>query len=59
MNLKHLSHYGDMIAIPFFAALVYYFYGIQDKTLTEYVLLTFSISGFLLDIVYTFLFLYA
>ena len=53
---KNLSHYGDILAIPFFALLTIYFYNIENKSIMEYVLLFFSISGFLLDILYTFLF---
>lgn len=51
------SHYGDILAIPFFALLVIYFYNIEHKTIIEYVLLLFSISGFILDILYTYIFL--
>jgi hypothetical protein len=54
--MKNLSHYGDILAIPFFALLVIYFYNIEDKTTIEYVLLLFSISGFILDILYTYIF---
>ena len=56
--LNTATHYGDMLAIPFFAGLVYYFYEIEDKTLTEYVLFAFSIGGFFIDLLFTFLFLY-
>ena len=55
--IKNCSHYGDILAIPFFALLVIYFYIIEDKTIIEYVLLLFSISGFILDILYTYIFL--
>ena len=51
------SHYGDILAIPFFALLVIYFYTIEHKTMTEYVLLCFSIIGFTLDSLYTYIFL--
>ena len=54
--VKNLSHYGDILAIPFFALLVIYFYNIEEKSITEYVLLFFSLSGFILDILYTFIF---
>lgn len=57
-NIKNLSHFGDILAIPFFALLVIYFYNIQHKSIIEYVLLCFAISGFVLDILYTFIFLY-
>jgi len=55
--IKNFSHYGDILAIPFFALLVIYFYSIEDKSLIEYILLLFSICGFILDIVYTYIFL--
>jgi hypothetical protein len=57
--IKKISHYGDILAIPFFALLVIYFYNIEDKSIIEYVLLLFSISGFILDILYTYIFLYS
>jgi hypothetical protein len=53
MNIKqNLSHYGDILAIPFFGLLVLYFYGIENKTPLEYVLFAFSAMGFVLDIFY-------
>ena len=55
--IKNFSHYGDILAIPFFALLVIYFYNIEDKSTIEYALLLFSISGFILDILYTYIFL--
>ena len=55
--VKNFSHYGDILAIPFFALLVIYFYNIEEKSIIEYVLLFFSISGFILDILYTYIFL--
>jgi len=54
--LKNVSHYGDILAIPFFALLMIYFYNIENKTTVEYILLLFSISGFVLDILYTYIF---
>jgi hypothetical protein len=58
-NIKNnLSHYGDIIAIPFFALSVVYFYNIEHKSNIEYLLLLFSISGFLLDILYTYIFFF-
>jgi hypothetical protein len=56
--MKNISHYGDILAIPFFALLIIYFYNIKHKSILEYVLLCFSISGFLLDILYTYIFVY-
>jgi hypothetical protein len=55
--ITNFSHYGDILAIPFFALLVIYFYNIKHKSIIEYVLLCFSISGFILDILYTYIFL--
>jgi len=55
-RMKNLSHVGDILAIPFFALLIAYFYNIQHKTSLEYVLFFFSISGFILDIVYTYIY---
>jgi hypothetical protein len=54
----NLSHYGDILAIPFFALSVIYFYNIQHKSITEYILLWFSLSGFVLDILYSYIFLF-
>jgi hypothetical protein len=56
MKLKNISHYGDILAIPFFALLVYYFYMIPNKTVMEYILFLFCISGLVLDIFFTFVF---
>ena len=55
--IKNSSHYGDILAIPFFALLIMYFYKIEQKSKIEYVLLFFSICGFILDILYTYIFL--
>lgn len=55
--INNLIHYGDILAIPFFALLVIYFYNIKNKSITEYVLFCFSILGFLLDILFTYIFI--
>jgi hypothetical protein len=55
--VNNLSHYGDILAIPFFVLLIIYFYNIKHKSIVEYVLLCFSIGGFILDILYTYIFL--
>ena len=55
--IKNCSHYGDILAIPFFALLAIYFYTIEHKSMIEYVLLYFSITGCVLDILYTYIFL--
>ena len=54
---KDLSHYGDVLAIPFFALMAWYFYQIPMKTLFEWVLFLFSISGCILDILFTYRYL--
>ena len=46
-----------MLAIPLFALAAIYFYNIKHKTLTEYILLLFSISGLVLDIFFTYQYL--
>jgi hypothetical protein len=55
--INNLSHYGDILAIPFFALLINYFYHIKNKSIIEYVLLLFSISGFILDILFTYMYI--
>jgi len=54
--VKNCSHYGDIVAIPFFGLSIVYFYTIKNKSVIEYILLFFSICGFILDILYTYLF---
>jgi hypothetical protein len=56
MNSKNLSHYGDIIAIPFFVLLFFYFYNIDKKTRLEYILMYFCLIALLADIFYTYLF---
>lgn len=55
--INNLSHYGDILAIPLFGLLVIYFYSIENKSTIENILFYFSISGFILDILYTYIFL--
>ena len=54
--MKDLSHIGDILAIPFFLWLSLYFYEIENKTYTEYALMIFVISGFILDALFTFMY---
>jgi hypothetical protein len=54
--INNISHYADILAIPFFMLLTIYFYNIKDKTLLEYFLLLFSFAGFILDSFFTYLF---
>jgi hypothetical protein len=56
--LANLSHYGDILAIPFFLLLIIYFVKKESRTSMENLLLFFSVSGFILDILYTILFIY-
>ncbi len=56
--IKNISHYGDILAIPFFALLIYYFYNLENKNIIEYVLFFFSISGFILDIIYSYIYFF-
>ena len=57
--IDKLSHYGDIVAIPFFAMLVFYFHNKKNKTTLEHVLFCFSIVGLISDIIYTYIFLYS
>lgn len=55
--MRLLSHIGDILAIPFFALMVFYFYNMEDKSVVENILYVFSISGLILDIFFTYVFL--
>jgi hypothetical protein len=55
--IESLNHYGDILAIPFFALSIYYFYTIENRNTMENLLLFFSVSGFILDIIFTYIFL--
>ena len=52
-TISSLSHIGDILAIPCFAILTYYFYIIENKNIIEYLLLAFSTAGFVLDVLFT------
>lgn len=54
--LRNLSHFGDILAIPLFALLAVYFYNIENKSHIEYLLFLFSVCGFILDIIFTYMF---
>ena len=56
-TFKDTSHIGDIVAIPFFGLLIYYFYNIENKSLFEYILYYFCVAGFVLDISFTCLFM--
>jgi hypothetical protein len=53
MKYSNLCHYGDICAIPMFLIVILYFYQIKSKTNLEWFIFIFSILGFLLDILYT------
>ena len=55
--LYNICHYGDILAIPFFLLLTIYFYRLEEKTTMEYVFLFFSFTGFVIDMLCTYLFL--
>jgi len=57
MYIDYLSNYADILAIPLFALLVYYFYNIQEKSVIEYILFYFAILGFVFDILFSYQFL--
>lgn len=57
MDYNDLTHYGDILAIPFFILLTYYFLIKKNKTKFEYVLLLFSIGGLIADVYFSYNFL--
>ena len=57
MKLKNLAHYGDMLAIPFFLITFIYFYQIPEKTLLENLIMLFMFITFIMDIIFTIIFL--
>ena len=56
--INNISHYADILAIPFFGLLVAHFYNIENKSDIEYILFLFSIFGLLLDSLFVYMFLY-
>lgn len=57
MKIKNLIHYGDMLAIPFFCLLIYYFIKKDRKNLFEIALLSMCIIALICDILFTIYFL--
>jgi hypothetical protein len=55
--MNNLSHYADILAIPLFAGLIYYFYNLPHKTTFEYILFLFAVIGFCADIAFSYIFL--
>lgn len=60
INNNNLSHIGDILAIPLFALLIYYFYNkknnIQMGHNIENILYLFAIIGLIADIYFTYIF---
>tara|TARA_Y100000591_G_scaffold66045_2_gene54648 strand:+ start:17181 stop:17378 length:198 start_codon:yes stop_codon:yes gene_type:complete len=56
--LDNLCHYADFLAIPYFLLLTIYFLRIKDKSIIEYILLSFSISGLVFDTIFSGMYCY-
>lgn len=56
--INDISHIADILAIPFFALAVIYFYNIENKSNLEYLLLFWSVCGLVLDILFTWQYFY-
>ena len=54
-----LAHYGDMLAIPFYFIVLFYFYQIENKTPLEMLIMAFIFMALLFDVAVTFIFLTA
>jgi RsiW-degrading membrane proteinase PrsW (M82 family) len=54
---KSIPHWGDILAIPGFALLIYYFWNIPEKNPFEWLLFFFVSGAFLADIFFTYLYL--
>lgn len=52
-----LAHYGDMLAIPCFSIVFYYFYQLENKTPLEILIMAFIFITLLIDIAFTVIFL--
>lgn len=52
-----LAHYGDMLAIPFFTIVLYYFYQLENKTSLEMLIMAFIVIALMCDIAFTVIFL--
>jgi len=48
-----IDHIGDILAIPFFAWLSFYYYRIPNRTNEENILLAFSVGGLVADLIFT------
>ena len=57
MFVNRVSHFGDILAIPFFGLMIYYF-SKTNKNNIEKIFYLYSIIGFILDSYFSYLFLY-
>jgi hypothetical protein len=57
MNTKDIVRFGDILAIPFFLILIFYFIKKERLSEIEMILLLFSIGGFLFDTFFTVIYL--
>lgn len=57
MILGTLVHWADVLAVPLFLLATLYFWQIPKKSGVEWLLLVFSVGGFVLDSVFTLAFL--
>jgi hypothetical protein len=55
-EIHRFSHIADIIALPFFALLILYFHGIENKTQKETLLYLFAIVAFVMDSIFTYFF---
>jgi len=51
-----ICHIGDILAVPFFSWLSYYFYHLPQRTPQETVLFLFSLGGLVADLIFSFQF---
>ena len=56
--MANIIHIADIIAIPVFLLLVFYFAKKQNKTIFEYILLVFVSLGLIIDVCFTIYFLF-
>ena len=55
--MNDISHIADILAIPFFFLLTVYFYQLPDKNILECVLFLFALTGLLLDVLFTYMYM--
>lgn len=47
-----------MIAVPFFILMTIYFYNLENKTPLEYLLFLFSLACFLIDVTFSYFYVF-